>query len=598
MRLAIENAGAEQGALILAQDNHLMVVAQCLRGQVFTAQMTPLADSQSLPISLIQFVFRTAETFVIDDIRAEPRFAADPYIVQQPPRSVLCMPLMQKNQPMGVLYLENSLTVGVFTGDRINVLKILCAQAAISFDNANLYENLQISNHNLQQSLETLQKTQAQLLQATEKLQHDALYDGLTNLPNRTCFMNLLGHAIQLNARHPDRLYAVLFIDLDRFKNINDSLGHLIGDEFLKLAGQRLQSCIRPSDVVARLGGDEFAILLEELHHPDDALDVAQRIQSQFALAFHCSDYEIFLTTSTGITYSTLHYQHPTQVLRDADVALYQAKANGRNQYAVFDPAMQTQVARRLQLENELRHALEAQEFCLHYQPIISLSTGQLKGFEALIRWQHPIRGPISPAEFIPVAEETGLIGQIGWWVLQEACQQLAAWLANSACTTRPTLNVNLSALQLKQPDLIEHLEALLQTTQIPRECLKLEITESCILETFTSEAQTLKRIKALGVRLCIDDFGTGYSSLSRLHEFPIDTLKIDRSFVQRLNQNSLETVQMIITLAHGLRMDVVAEGIETETELEILRQLGCEFGQGYWYAPPLDATQAFAWLV
>lgn len=598
MQLALENAGAEQGALALLQEHQLMIVAQCFRGKICTAQMTPLAASDSLPISLIHLVFRTAETFVMDDIRIEPRFAADPYIVQQAPQSVLCMPLMQKNQPMGVLYLENSLTSGVFTGDRVNILKILCAQAAISFENANLYENLQTSNRHLQQSLETLQKTQTQLLQATEKLQHDALYDALTNLPNRTCFMNLLNHAIQISNRHPERLYAVLFIDLDRFKNINDSLGHLIGDEFLKLAGKRLQSCVRPSDVVARLGGDEFAILLEDLNGSDDALEVAQRIQSEFALAFRCGDYEIFSTTSTGITYSTFNYRGPTQVLRDADIALYQAKANGRNQYAVFDPAMQTQLTRRLQLENELRHALEAQEFCLHYQPIISLSTGQLKGFEALIRWQHPTRGSISPVEFIPIAEETGLIGRIGWWVLQEACQQLAAWLATNTCSTLPTLNVNLSALQLKQPELLERLEAILQATQIPRESLKLEITESCILETFTLEAQTLKRIKALGVRLCIDDFGTGYSSLSRLHEFPIDTLKIDRSFVQRLNQNSLETVQMILTLAHGLGMDVVAEGIETETELEILRRLGCEFGQGYWYSPPLDATQAFAWLV
>lgn len=598
MELALENAGAEQGILTLLQDNQLMVVAQCLRGEICTAQMTPLAEHESLPNSLIRFVFRTTETFVIDDIRVEPRFVADPYVMQQAPRSVLCMPLMQKNQPMGVLYLENSLTSGVFTGDRLNLLKILCAQAAISFENANLYANLQLSNRNLQESLDTLQKTQTQLLQATEKLQHDALHDALTNLPNRNCFMNLLDHAIQLSNCHPERLYAVLFIDLDRFKNINDSLGHLIGDEFLKLAGQRLQGCVRPSDVVARLGGDEFAILLENLCDPANALEIAQRIQAQFATSFRCSDYEIFSTTSTGITYSTFNYQGATQVLRDADIALYQAKANGRNQYVVFDPDMQAQVARRLELENELRRALEAQEFCLHYQPIISLSTGQLKGFEALIRWQHPTRGRISPIEFIPVAEETGLIGPIGWWVLEEACQQLATWLATSACSTPPTINVNLSALQLKQPQLIEQLEALLQTTQIPRECLKLEITESCILETFTSEAQTLKQIKALGIRLCIDDFGTGYSSLSRLHEFPIDTLKIDRTFVQRLNQNSLETVQMIVTLAHGLGLDVVAEGIETEAEFEILQQLGCEFGQGYWYAPPLDATQAFARLV
>ncbi|PZV09330.1 MAG: hypothetical protein DCF32_02585 [Leptolyngbya sp.] len=602
MQLVLENAGAERGALVLRQANQLMVVAQCLSGETCRVDLVPLQTSRCLPVSLIHFVDRTAAPLVIDDMRVEPRFAADPYIVQRSPKSVLALPLTQKNQAMGVLYLENNLTTGAFTRDRIQVLDILCAQAAISFENANLYQNLELSNRTLQQSLENLQKTQAQLLQATDKLQHDALYDGLTNLPNRACFLNLLNRAIQISAQHPDRLYAVLFMDLDRFKNINDSLGHLIGDEFLKLASQRLQGCVGSADVVARFGGDEFAILLENLVHPDDALAIAQRIQDQFSLAFRVSDYEVFSTASTGITYSTLNYQVATHVLRDADIALYQAKAKGRNQYVVFDPAMQTQITQPLQLESDLRRAIEAQEFCLYYQPIVSLATGQVRGFEALVRWQHPTRGLISPLEFIPVAEETGLIGPIGWWVLETACQQLRHWQATSQSALL-TMNVNLSAMQLKQPELIERLARVLQATQIPRHCLKLEITESCILDTFTSEAQSLKRLKALGVRLCIDDFGTGYSSLSRLHEFPIDTLKIDRSFVQRLSpvgadpQTSLETVQMILTLAHSLDIDVVAEGIETATELDILKTLGCEHGQGYWFAPPLVAEAAAQWL-
>ncbi|MBD2231161.1 EAL domain-containing protein [Phormidium tenue] len=602
MQLVLENAGAERGALILRQADQLVVVAQCLSGETCRVDLVPLQTSRRLPVSLIHFVDRTAAPLVVDDMRVEPRFAADPYLVHHSPKSVLGLPLIQKNQAMGVLYLENSLTTGAFTRDRIQVLDILCAQAAISFENANLYQNLELSNRTLQQSLENLQKTQAQLIQATDKLQHDALYDGLTNLPNRACFLNLLNHAIQMSAQHPKRLYAVLFMDLDRFKNINDSLGHLVGDEFLKLASQRLQHCVGAADVVARFGGDEFAILLEDLPHPDDALAIAQRIQDQFSLAFRVSDYEVFSTASTGITYSTLNYQVATHVLRDADIALYQAKAKGRNQYVVFDPAMQTQITQRLQLESDLRRAIEAQEFCLHYQPIISLATGQVRGFEALVRWQHPTRGLISPLEFIPVAEETGLIGPIGWWVLKTACQQLKHWQAASHAVPL-TMNVNLSAMQLKQPELIERLGAVLQATQIPRHCLKLEITESCILDTFTSEAQSLKHLKALGVRLCIDDFGTGYSSLSRLHEFPIDTLKIDRSFVQRLSpvgpdpQTSLETVQMILTLAHSLGMDVVAEGIETAAELDILKALGCESGQGYWFAPPLATASAAQWL-
>lgn len=597
MQLVLENAGAERGALVLRQVDQLTVVAQCLNGETVQVDLVPLQNSHSLPISLIHFVYRTAYPFVIDDMRVEPRFAADPYLIQHSPKSVLGLPLIHKNQAIGVLYVENNLTTGAFTADRIHVLEILCTQAAISFESANLYQNLKLSNQNLTQSLSTLQKLQAQLLQATEKLQHDALYDGLTNLPNRSCFMKLLNQAIQSGSHAPRQLYAVLFMDLDRFKDINDSLGHLIGDEFLKLASRRLQSCVRPTDIVARLGGDEFAILLEDLRHPDDTIEVAQRIQKQFSQAFKVGDYEVFSTASVGITYSTLNYQIATHVLRDADIALYQAKANGQNQYVVFDPAMQTQLTQRLQIEHDLRRAIDAQEFSLYYQPIVSLATGQVRGFEALVRWQHPSRGLVSPLEFIPVAEETGLIGAIGWWVLEEACQQLARWLDLASHPVPLTMNVNLSVKQLKHPELAERLEAILQATQIPRESLKLEITESCILETFTSEAQSLKRLKALGVRLCIDDFGTGYSSLSRLHEFPIDTLKIDRSFVQRLGQSSLETVQMILTLAHSLNMDVVAEGIEIEAELDILKSLGCEFGQGYWFSPPLNAEKAHQWL-
>jgi diguanylate cyclase (GGDEF)-like protein len=597
MELVLENAGATGASLILLKTDQLVQVAECQYGEACKLQTLPLETCETLPTSLINWAFRTAQPLVIDNLQAETRFAADPYVLQQHPKSVLCLPLMQKGQVIGLLYLENRLTTGAFTGDRINVLQILCAQAVISLENANLYEDLQASNRTLQKSLGRLQQTQSQLLMATEKLQHDAYYDALTNLPNRTFFMNLLNQAIQRKHRCPERLFAVLFIDLDRFKNINDSLGHLIGDEFLKLAGERLQRCVDPAHVVARFGGDEFAVLLDDLPHPNDALTIAQRICQQFVAALHTRDYEMFSTASIGITYGTAAYQEADHVLRDADVALYRAKASGRNQYVVFDPSMQTQVVRRLQLENDLRRALDAQEFCLHYQPIIALATGQLKGFEALVRWHHPQRGQISPLEFIPLAEETGLISSIGWWVLEEACQQLAHWLKAVPCQPRPIMNVNFSAIQLKQPDLLDHLDEILQATQIPRQCLKLEITESCILETCTSEAQSLKQLRDLGIRLCIDDFGTGYSSLSRLHEFPIDTLKIDRSFVQRLNGNSLETVQMIITLAHGLNMDVVAEGIETATELEILKRLGCELGQGYWYAPPLEAEQAQEWL-
>jgi diguanylate cyclase (GGDEF)-like protein len=410
-------------------------------------------------------------------------------------------------------------------------------------------------------------------------------------------FMQLLDHAMHLSQRHPNRFYAVLFIDLDRFKMINDSLGHTLGDELLKSVAQRLQTCVRDSDTVARFGGDEFAILIEELVEVDEAIEVAKRIHNHFSSPFNIQGYEMFTTMSIGIAPSTILYQQASHVLRDADTAMYHAKAQGRNRYAVFDPEMQTQVTARLQLESDLRRAIETQEFCLYYQPIISLSTGSLRGFEALVRWNHPQRGMISPMEFIPVAEETGLIIPLGWWVLQEACHQLSQWLSQFRSVPPLVMNVNLSAIQLKQVELLEKLEKVLQETRIPRNCLKLEITESCILETSTSEAQRLKQLKDLGIGLCIDDFGTGYSSLSRLHEFPIDTLKIDRSFVQSLSTSSGETVRMIVTLAHSLEMDVVAEGIETTAELEALKGLGCEFGQGYLFSPPVNSQTAGEWL-
>lgn len=597
MQGVLENAGAERGALILLESDHLVLVAQCASSQTCKLQSTLLDSCSNLPIALIHYVFRTGETFVSKDIKTGNQFVADPYIVEQQPTSVLCLPLVKTNQPIGVLYLENNLATGVFTSDRVHVLQVLCAQAAISFENANLYKNLQLSNEGLEQSLAELQQTQTKLMQATEQLQHDAFHDALTHLPNRALFMQLLDHAMHLSQRHANRLFAVLFIDLDRFKMINDSLGHALGDELLTSVAQRLQACLRDSDTVARFGGDEFAILLEDLSEINEAIEIAKRIHHQFSLPFNIQGYKMFTTASIGIAPSTIPYQQSNHVLRDADTAMYHAKAHGRNGYAVFDPEMQTMVTARLQLESDLRRAIETQEFCLHYQPIISLSTGNLRGFEALVRWNHPQRGTVSPVEFIPVAEETGLIIPLGWWVLQEACHQLSKWLSQFLPIPPLVINVNLSAVQLKQVELLERLEQVLQETGIPRDCLKLEITESCILETSTAEAQRLKQLKDLGIGLCIDDFGTGYSSLSRLHEFPIDTLKIDRTFVQNLSANSSETVRMIVTLAHSLGMDVVAEGIETTAELEMLGELGCEFGQGYLFSPSVSSQKAGEWL-
>ncbi|MEG4853832.1 EAL domain-containing protein [Microcoleus sp. B5-D4] len=469
------------------------------------------------------------------------------------------------------------------------------AEAALQKLTFELEERVASQTAELTQAVNELQQAQVQLLEREEKLGHYAFHDALTGLPNRAWFMNRLQQAIDLSYRREDYLYAVLFIDLDRFKVVNDSLGHLVGDQLLKSVARQLQVCLRHTDAVARFGGDEFVILLEDIKDIDEPSRVAERIQNQLRQPFNLNDYEVFTEISMGIILSTMGYDRPEDVLRDADIAMYYAKAQGRGRYEVFDPAMQTVAMTRLQLENDLRRAIALQEFCVHYQPIVSLSTGQLSGFEALVRWHHPSGIIYPPAEFIPVAEETGLINELGWFVLQEACHQINIWQQQFPQTPPLAINVNLSPVQLKQANLLNRIEEILQQTGFPSYRLKLEITESCILETVSREEKMLKQLKALGLMLCIDDFGTGYSSLSRLHEFPIDTLKIDRSFVSRigLDNSGVEIIQTIVTLARSRGMDIVAEGIETPTQLQKLRELGCELGQGYLFSKPVDSEKA-----
>ncbi|MCL1472169.1 EAL domain-containing protein [Argonema antarcticum] len=484
------------------------------------------------------------------------------------------------------------------------------AEAGLKKLAQDLEERVKDRTAELTHALQDLQKTQVQLLEREEKLGRIAFQDSLTDLPNRAWFMNRLQQVIHIAREHPDYLYAVLFIDLDRFKVVNDSLGHLLGDELLKSVSRKLQACLRHTDTVARFGGDEFVILLEDIKDIDEAIKVADRIQKEVRLPFKLNEYEVFTEVSIGIILSTSGYDRPEDVLRDADIAMYHAKAQGKGRYEVFDPAMQTLAMARLQLENDLRRAIKSlpssrgaidtQEFCLYYQPIVSLSTGQLNGFEALVRWRHPSKGLIFPDLFIPVAEETKLIDDLGWWILQEACYQISLWQQQFPRKLPVAINVNFSAVQLKQMELINRIKQILEKTDIPICCLKLEITESCLLETLGWEEKILKQLKALGIKLCIDDFGTGYSSLSRLHEFPIDTLKIDRSFVSRIgvDKDDIQIVQTIVTLARSRGMDLVAEGIETPFQLQKLRELGCDFGQGYLFSKPVDseiATQLLA---
>ncbi|HYP01338.1 MAG TPA: EAL domain-containing protein [Pyrinomonadaceae bacterium] len=430
---------------------------------------------------------------------------------------------------------------------------------------------------------------------AEEQLLYDAFHDALTGLPNRALFADHVKMAIQRARRNSGKLFSILFLDLDRFNVVNDSLGHLVGDRLLVDIARRLETCLRPGDTVARLGGDEFTILLEDLEDVCDAVEVAMRVQEAVSQPYQIEGHDVFTTASIGIAPSSGNYDNAEEILRDADTAMYRAKSLGKNRHEVFDKVMHDRAMRLLQLETDLRRAVEREEFSLNYQPIISLETGKIAGFEALVRWNHPADGFISPAEFIPIAEETGLIIPLGTWVLREACRQMRAWMRADELQRPLTISVNLSSKQFTQPDLIEQVAAILRETELPATCLKFEITESMVMENVETAIHMLSELRALGVELSIDDFGTGYSSLSYLHRFPINTLKIDRSFVMRMTDNAEngEIVRTIITLARSLDMNVVAEGVETQAQLEQLRMLDCDFGQGYIFSRPVGIEAA-----
>jgi PAS domain S-box-containing protein len=443
---------------------------------------------------------------------------------------------------------------------------------------------------------------------AEELLAHNAFHDGLTNLPNRALFLDRLQHALTLSKRHSNYKFAVLLIDVDEFKIINDSLGHSAGDELLVKIGQRLTDAVRRADTVsrprstglpdkrsnddtlARLGGDEFAILLDDIRDPIEAVRVAERIQPQLATPFVVNEQEIVISASIGIASSTSPHTQAEDLMRDADLAMYRAKRAGKGRCEVSDTAMHANAVKRLQLETDLRKALEQGEFRVHYQPIVSLQTGKITGFEALTRWQRP-EGILSPIAFIAVAEEIGLIIPMNRQLLREACLHLRSWQAEFPSTPALTMSVNITPKEFAQPDLASEIGKTLQEVGLDPGCLQLEIIETIAMGDAEKSGQVLAQLKALGVRLSIDDFGTGYSSLSRLRRIPVDTLKIDRAFIMNMDTDpeSREIVRTIIMLAHNLGLKVVAEGTETQAHINQLKQLNCEMAQGYLYSKPAD---------
>lgn len=429
--------------------------------------------------------------------------------------------------------------------------------------------------------------------EAEKRLAHDAFHDALTGLPNRALIRHHIGLAISRVKRKPDLGFAVLFLDVDRFKLVNDTLGHIAGDQLLVGLARKLESCLRPSDTIARVGGDEFTILLEDLADADEAVMVAKRIHKELETPVILSGREVFITVSIGIAPVSSLYEQPDEILRDADIAMYRSKSLGKARHETFGEEMQEHFKNLLQIETDLRRAHEREEFFVNYQPIVSLDDFRVCGFEALVRWQHPERGLISPADFIPIAEDGGQILQIGEWVLREACLQLKRWQEAFPAETSLYITVNLSPKQFAQPDLVGQVKGILKETGLDASFLKLEITESVLMDDFEAAARLLFELRALGLRLSIDDFGTGYSSLTYLHRFPIDTLKIDRSFVMRMDKDNVEIVRTILSLAENLGMDVVAEGIETQVQMALLRDLGCQNGQGYFFSKPMNVADA-----
>jgi diguanylate cyclase (GGDEF)-like protein len=498
--------------------------------------------------------------------------------------------------PTHMDFLSLSLTVGGIIG------LVLLRQMITLAENDKLNLELQQTMEQLQSQAGELEKANRELQNeiterktVEQKLTYDSLHDAMTGLPNRVLFLDRLGQAIEYCKRRTDYTFAVLFVDIDQFKVINDSLGHLTGDQLLISAGKRMKEGLRSSDTVARLGGDEFAILLEITGEENSVLMITEKLQESLNLPFKLDGHELYITASIGIVINLEGYIHPEEVLRDADIAMYQAKASGKARFETFDITMRSHAFSRLQLEQEMRTALENGEFQLYYQPILSMKSNQLISFEALIRWAHPTRGLLLPGDFLAVAEESGLILPIEKWVLDEACAQLKKWHEHYPLLQEVSVNVNISNRKFSQPNFIEGVMGTLRRHDLRPEALKLEITENVLISNYAAANEVFTKLRDLGVQLEIDDFGSGYSALGYLQHFPISAIKIDKSFVDEIGKSrrGTELIRAIVSMARELGMEAIAEGIETGEQLDELKSLSCDFGQGFLLSRPLDKESA-----
>jgi diguanylate cyclase (GGDEF)-like protein len=459
--------------------------------------------------------------------------------------------------------------------------------------------DLESANAGLEEEMAMRVEADQEREKMEDQLRHDALHDYLTHLPNRALLLDRLEMAIARTKR-TQIPYSVMILDLDEFKQINDTKGHIAGDDILVRVADRLKNCVRVNDTVARLGGDEFIILLENTDDDKAIFATSDRILEEFKIPFELKDgMNIFLSVSIGVVTNISDYENSGDVLRDADIAMYYAKEKGKSRYEVFKPEMRARTIQRVMIESELRYAIEHSEFFLQYQPVFSLSTNALKGFEALIRWNNPRLGMQPPGMFIPVAEESGLIIEIGSWVLQEACRQLKAWHEQFPLLKHLAVNVNISGKQFAQPEFIERLQNVLNATGLNADALKLEITESLLLDSRLRESDLFNILRQMGVHLQIDDFGTGYSSLSYIQHIPVDVIKIDRSFVKELENGdkNADLIHAIVRMAHSLNMETTAEGIETWPQKETLAEMECDYGQGFLLAKPMDAVKIEEYL-